>query len=90
VFEEYSRTIARFGSEFNLFLQAPLEEIREASPILGEAVERMRGRRVIRKPGFDGQYGVIRVFEEGELARGRSVTPPSFPLCKRAAAPFKK
>ena len=69
VLEEYSRTISRFGSEFNLLLHAPLEEIREASPILGEAVGRMRGGRVIRKPGFDGEYGVIRVFEEGELAR---------------------
>ena len=29
----------------------------------------MRSGRVIRKPGYDGEYGVIRVFEEGELAR---------------------
>jgi len=27
----------------------------------------MRGGRVIRTPGFDGEYGVIRVFEEGEM-----------------------
>ncbi|GFE59455.1 UvrD-helicase domain-containing protein [Geobacter sp. AOG2] len=69
VMEQYARTIGRFGSEFNLLLHAPLEEIREASPILGEAVERMRAGRVIRKPGFDGEYGVIRVFEEGEAER---------------------
>ena len=24
---------------------------------------------VIRKPGFDGEYGVIPVFEEGEVSR---------------------
>ena len=67
VMEQYGRTIAKFGSEFNLLLHSPLDEIREASPILGEAVERMRSGRVIRKPGCDGEYGVIRVFEEGEL-----------------------
>jgi DNA helicase-2/ATP-dependent DNA helicase PcrA len=69
VMEQYGRTIARFGSEFDLLLHAPLDEIRQASPVLGEAVERMRSGRVIRMPGFDGEYGVIRVFEEGELAR---------------------
>jgi uncharacterized protein (TIGR00375 family) len=69
VMEQYGRTIARFGSEFDLLLHTPPDEIRQASPILGEAVERMRSGRVIRKPGFDGEFGVIRVFEEGEMAR---------------------
>jgi uncharacterized protein (TIGR00375 family) len=69
VMEQYRRSIARFGSEFNLLLQTPLEEIRHEAPILGEAMARMRSGRVIRKPGFDGEYGVIRVFEEGEVAR---------------------
>ncbi len=69
VMEQYGRTIARFGSEFSLLLWAPIDEIRQASGILGEAVERMRSGRVIRKPGYDGEFGVIRVFEDGELAR---------------------
>ena len=69
VIEQYSRTIARFGSEFDLLLHTPVDEIRQASPILGEAVERMRSGRVIRQPGYDGEYGVISLFEEGELAR---------------------
>lgn len=69
VMKQYQRCIARFSSEFNLLLHTPLEEIRHEAPILGEALARMRGGRVIRKPGFDGEYGVIRVFEEGEVAR---------------------
>lgn len=69
VMELYSRTIGRFGSEFNLLLHVPLAEIRQSSKILGEAVERVRSGRVIRQPGYDGEYGVIRVFEEGELAQ---------------------
>ena len=67
VMEQYRRTIARFGSEFNLLLHTPSDEIRQTSAILGEAVERMRSGRVIRKPGCDGEYGVIRLFEPGEL-----------------------
>jgi len=66
VMEQYRRSIALFGSEFNLLLHASLEEICHESAILGEAVARMRSGRVIRKPGFDGEYGVIRVFDEGE------------------------
>jgi uncharacterized protein (TIGR00375 family) len=69
VMEQYGRTIGRFGSEFNLLLHASLDEIREASPVLGEAVLRMRAGRVIRTPGFDGEYGVSRLFEEGEAQR---------------------
>lgn len=69
VMEQYSRAIGLFGSEFNLLLHAPLDEIRDASPVLGEAVGRMRAGRVIRTPGYDGEYGVIRVFEEGEAER---------------------
>ncbi|HEX9024411.1 MAG TPA: UvrD-helicase domain-containing protein, partial [Geobacteraceae bacterium] len=69
VMEQYGRTIARFGSEFNLLLHAPLDEISQASPVLGEAVGRMRSGRVIRKPGYDGEYGVIKLFGEGELER---------------------
>ncbi|MDD2308854.1 MAG: endonuclease Q family protein [Desulfuromonadaceae bacterium] len=67
VMVQYRRCIARFGSEFNLLLHTPLEEIRHENPLLGEALARMRGGRVIRKPGFDGEYGVIRVFEEGDI-----------------------
>jgi uncharacterized protein (TIGR00375 family) len=66
VMVQYRRCIARLGSEFNLLLHTPLEEVRDENPLLGEALARMRGGRVIRTPGFDGEYGVIRVFEKGE------------------------
>ena len=69
VMRQYALTISRFGPEFNLLLQTPLEEISRQSPLLGEAVSRIRSRRVIRQPGYDGKFGMIRLFEEGELAR---------------------
>ncbi|MFZ5759123.1 MAG: UvrD-helicase domain-containing protein [Thermodesulfobacteriota bacterium] len=69
VMEQYARTINRFGSEFNLFLHTTLDEITLFSPILGEAIARIRANRVIRRAGFDGQFGVIRAFAEGEIDR---------------------
>jgi uncharacterized protein (TIGR00375 family) len=65
----YTRLITLFGSEFSLLLDAPLEEIQaRAGNLLAEAVDRVRSNRVIRKAGFDGEFGVIRVFDEGEQA----------------------
>jgi uncharacterized protein (TIGR00375 family) len=69
VMRQYGRTISRFGSEFNLLLHTELEEISRQSPILGEAVGRIRRGQVVRKPGYDGEYGVIQVFAEGELGK---------------------
>jgi len=77
VLRQYAQVIDRFGSEFNLLLRTSLEEIRQVAPLLAEAVSRIRAGRVIRQPGFDGQFGVIRIFEEHEkvpAARGRGKT----------------
>jgi len=66
---QYGRAIARFGSEFNLLLQATLDEIDRAAPLLAEAVSRIRGGRVLRQPGYDGEFGAIRLFEGHERER---------------------
>jgi hypothetical protein len=47
----------RFGSEFDLLLHTPLDESVRL-PVLGRWSA--RNGRVLRKPGFDGEYGVIR------------------------------
>ncbi len=64
----YEGVIGRFGPEIQFLMEFPLERLKEAgmSP-LAEAIERMRDGRVIVDPGFDGQYGRIRLFHETEL-----------------------
>ena len=37
-------------------------------PLLAEAIKRVQDKQVIRKPGFDDEFGVIRVFVENEQA----------------------
>ncbi len=70
VMEQYGRLVNLFGSEFAVLRTVPVEEIgRRYSPLLAEAIERMRESRVIRTPGFDGEFGVIRLFAEGERSR---------------------
>lgn len=66
----YGRLISLFGSEFNLLLDASIDEInRRASPVLGEAIRRIRSNTVITIPGYDGDFGTIKVFEESERDR---------------------
>ncbi|WP_237560752.1 endonuclease Q family protein [Geobacter anodireducens] len=81
VMSNYVRLIDRFGSELNILLRADSAEIAAASPVLAEAIVRMREGRVIRQGGFDGEYGTIKVFEEGEVARlsGPAGAPQSDP-----------
>ncbi len=64
----YGKLINEFGSEFDLLLDVPVQDIRSASPMLAEAIDRVRQNRVIRKPGFDGEFGVIKVFTDEERA----------------------
>jgi len=62
----YGKLINEFGSEFNILLHAPLTDLSTVSSMLGEAVRRIRDKKVIRQPGFDGEFGVIKVFSEDE------------------------
>jgi len=65
----YGRATAALGSDFSVLKDVPVEDIGRVNPLLGEAVNRLRAGAVIRQAGYDGQYGVIRLFEEGELDR---------------------
>lgn len=70
VTEEYIKVISLFGSEFNLLLDTTTEEISARySPLLAEAISRMRQGLVHKEPGYDGEFGVIKVFKDGELKR---------------------
>ncbi|HMR31213.1 MAG TPA: UvrD-helicase domain-containing protein [Geminicoccaceae bacterium] len=65
----YDRAVAALGPELALLGEVPVEDIARTDTLLAEAVERLRSGAVIREAGYDGEYGVIRLFEEGELSR---------------------
>ena len=68
----YSRLIGCFGSELGLLLDTPVEDIaRSQGFLLAEAIRRMRAGKINPTPGYDGEFGVIRVFDEEELTRLR-------------------
>ena len=68
--QRYEGLLSRLGPELFILEDAPIEAIERAgTPLLAEAVSRMRQGRVIRQAGYDGEYGVIRLFEAEELQR---------------------
>jgi DNA helicase-2/ATP-dependent DNA helicase PcrA len=69
----YDRLIGALGPELAILDAVPVEDIaRASSSLLGEAITRLRAGQVIREAGYDGEYGVIRLFEERELKRLRA------------------
>ena len=69
VAKQYDQLLDKLGAELPILNDIPLEEIRNhsGSPLIPEAVARMRKGDVIREAGYDGEYGRIRLFQEGEL-----------------------
>lgn len=68
--KEYFSLLERLGSEFNILMEAPLDDIEKAgSHLLRVALERIRSGSVHIAPGFDGEYGKIKVLEEEERKR---------------------
>ncbi|MBI4599064.1 DNA helicase UvrD [Candidatus Uhrbacteria bacterium] len=67
--QEYLRLTGRVANEFDLLLETPLETITaEASdPAVAEAISRVRAGRLHIAPGYDGIYGTVQIFGEGDL-----------------------
>jgi len=65
VVNEYNRLTNQI-SEFELLLDTPIDTIKHiaSEPLVAEAIDRMRKGNVYKKPGFDGIFGRITVFEE--------------------------
>ena len=66
--KEYLRMLKRLGPEFDILRAVPVEEIRGTSgALIAEGIRRLREGKVGRVPGFDGEYGTIRLFEPHEI-----------------------
>lgn len=66
----YEEMIRNLGPEFQILRELPLEDISHGStPLIADGIRRMRGGLVERIPGFDGEYGTIKLYtkELGEV-----------------------
>ncbi len=59
--------LKKMGSELSILQEAPLEEITKCSnEMVAEGIKRMREGSINIAAGYDGEFGVIRLFDENE------------------------
>lgn len=67
---DYENLIRKAGSELSILREIPTDELEKLhSPLLAEGISRLRAGKVIKHAGFDGEYGVIKLFEDSELVK---------------------
>src|SRR5688572_29482366 len=80
--------VAELGPELAILRDVPIEDIaRSGGELVGEAIARLRRREVTRVPGFDGEYGVIRLFDPAELITGAEATLFDVPVPRQRTEP---
>jgi uncharacterized protein (TIGR00375 family) len=68
----YYRLVEKLGNEFKILLETPLDDIETAgSPMLREAISKMRLGNITVTPGYDGEFGKIKIFEKTAKKAGR-------------------
>ncbi|HEY4596780.1 MAG TPA: endonuclease Q family protein, partial [Thermoanaerobaculia bacterium] len=73
-----SQLVGKLGPEIDILERLPLEDVERAGGgLLREALFRLREGRVLREAGYDGEYGVIRLFAPDEI-RGRGLVGSLF------------
>lgn len=66
--EKYEDLIRNIGPELWILREASLKDIElAAGPWVAEGIRRLRGGQVEIQPGFDGEYGKIKVMDKKEI-----------------------
>jgi len=64
----FKTVLKKLGPEFEVLYTIPVEKIKKSGvPLLDVAIDRIRRGDVQLTPGFDGEYGRVRVFKQDEM-----------------------
>ena len=65
--QEYRLLVQRLGSEMEILLNIPQEQLQKScAPRIARGIINVRQKRVNIVPGYDGVFGKISIFQEGE------------------------
>lgn len=71
----YWDLIAKAGSEMNVLLNLSLDELKNITDArIAEAIKRVRNGKVTIDPGYDGEYGVVKIFSDDEKLEAKQKT----------------
>lgn len=64
----YAKLCAELGSELQVLLHSPIEEIEKIGGMkVAQGVTKVREGTIAIEPGYDGEYGKVAIWGEGEL-----------------------
>ena len=73
VVNSYEQMISIFGSEFAILLKTPVDEIKKKfGERVAESIQKVRSGDIFIKPGYDGVFGEVKIWKEGEDFRQES------------------
>lgn len=66
---EYEQLVKLGGGEFNVLINSTEEELKKITlPRIAEGIMKVRKGNIIVEPGYDGVFGVVKVFKDEERA----------------------
>ena len=72
---EYSQLIKNFGTEFKILLEMDEEELNSSLPErIAKGVINVRKGNVEVTPGYDGEYGKVKIFREGDTSQEKQLS----------------
>jgi PHP family Zn ribbon phosphoesterase len=74
---EYKKLVDRFGSEFTVLLNCPIDNITQVSGSrVGEALDKVRRGDIVIDPGYDGVFGVVKIWGDKKKMEISQGVPP--------------
>ena len=65
--DHFHSMLRELGSEMHILMDCSLKDIQKAAgSLVAEGIRRMREGEVYFEPGYDGEYGIVRLFKPGE------------------------
>lgn len=78
VTECYLGLVNNLGSEFNILLKADVTEIGKFAPArVAEGIEKVRSGNIIVEPGYDGKFGVVKIWPSTREDVAKDIQEPS-------------
>ena len=68
--ENYDFLLNKLGSELSILQDIPVEDIQNTGgELLAEGIRRMREGQLILEGGYDGEYGVVKLFDDNDRVK---------------------